>query len=59
VLDYEPGSIREHWMRFANLAAEGAYVQITSDCLSACTLVMTHLSTQQLCFTTNARLGFH
>jgi len=53
------GFLNEHWVRFQNLAAEGVHVEITSDCMSACTLVMTHMPVQLLCFGPGARLGFH
>jgi hypothetical protein len=59
-LGHEPGGrVYEHWLRFANLAADGVYIEITADCFSACTLLMTHLPSERLCFTPSARLGFH
>ena len=53
------GSLREHWLRFQALAAGGGEVEIRGVCPSACTLVMSHVAKDKLCFSDRAQLLFH
>jgi hypothetical protein len=53
------GSLREHWLRFQALAAGGGEVEIRGVCPSACTLVMSQVAKDKLCFSDRAQLLFH
>src|SRR5262249_19361041 len=60
VLYSEPGgNIRTHLERFKMLKASGDDVEIRGKCLSACTLIMTLIPRERLCFGETAWLGFH
>jgi hypothetical protein len=59
-LSYEPGGlINEHWNRFREMAASNSRVEVLHICASACTLVMTHIKKDDICFGPDAKLKFH
>jgi len=53
------GVLAAYWTRFRIYAAKNYEVEITSYCLSACTLITGALAKSKLCFGPYARLGFH
>jgi hypothetical protein len=53
------GLLNEHWERFRVLAAGGGEVEIRGACPSACTLVMSQVAKDKLCFSDRAQLLFH
>jgi hypothetical protein len=53
------GSLNEHWERFRVLAAAGGEVEIRGVCPSACTLIMSHVAKDKLCFSDRTQLLFH
>jgi hypothetical protein len=60
VIYHEPGGvIKEHVDRWQELARSGADVEILGPCYSACTLIMTYVPKERLCFGAFATLQFH
>src|SRR5262249_42733670 len=53
------GSVVEHWQRWLKLAGSGNDVEIRGACVSACTLIMAHISSDMLCLGESASLQFH
>jgi hypothetical protein len=57
---HEPGGvIKEHIERWRALARSGADVEILGPCYSACTLIVTYVPKERLCFGAFATLQFH
>lgn len=60
VISSEPGgSLDAHQMRFKAWAALGAEVEIRGMCQSACTLVMSYVPRERICFSKSGYLNFH
>ena len=60
VILFEPGGvIKEHVERWRELARSGADVEILGPCYSACTLIVTYVPKERLCFGAFATLQFH
>jgi len=53
------GVIKEHIERWHELARSGADVEILGPCYSACTLIVTYVPKERLCFGAFATLQFH
>jgi hypothetical protein len=53
------GRIGTYMEAFATLRSSGEMVVIDGPCLSACTLILGILPSNQVCVTRRARLGFH
>jgi hypothetical protein len=59
-LTFEPGgSVAVHEGRFREIAVRNSKVEVINDCASACTLVVSHIKKENLCFGPNASLKFH
>lgn len=59
-LHYEPGgSVPAHYHRFKLMAESNSKVEILDDCASACTIIVTQIAKQNLCFGPHATLKFH
>ena len=60
VLQDQPGGFLDRYKRlFEALEASGNNVEIRGKCLSACTLVLSYIPKERLCFHETAWLGFH
>jgi hypothetical protein len=60
VIYHEPGGvIKEHVDRWQELARSGTDVEILGPCYSACTLIVTYVPKERLCFGAFATLQFH
>ncbi|HEY7415140.1 MAG TPA: hypothetical protein VH593_08110 [Ktedonobacteraceae bacterium] len=60
VLSGEPGGlIKAHVARFKQWAELDAFVEIRGMCQSACTLVMSNVPREHICFAPGAYLNFH
>jgi hypothetical protein len=53
------GRIDDHTDRFADWARHNAEVEIRGRCHSACTLVMSSISREHICFSPSGYLSFH
>jgi hypothetical protein len=53
------GRIGSYMETYASLRSSGETVVIDGPCLSACTLILGILPSNQVCVTRRARLGFH
>lgn len=53
------GSIPEHTARFRLLNHSGAKVEMRGPCYSACTLIMSYVVKESICFAPGAFLAFH
>jgi hypothetical protein len=53
------GVIAEHVKRFEELARSGDDVEVRGPCFSACTLIVTYVPKERLCFDEFASLNFH
>ena len=53
------GPIIENWSYWKAVGDGGAQVEIRGGCYSACTLVMSHIPKERLCFGERASLNFH
>jgi len=59
-LNYEQGgAVHEHYNRFKEMAARNVRVEVLDDCMSACTLVVSNIKKENLCFGPDAVLKFH
>jgi hypothetical protein len=59
-LYYEPGgNVFDHYSRFRAMAHRNNFVEIHSACVSACTIVVSEVSKDHLCFGPDAQLKFH
>jgi hypothetical protein len=59
VRDDPGGTVRIHSELWRDVAKKGRPVEILGRCWSACTMVMTAISRDHLCFGPSAQLGFH
>jgi hypothetical protein len=60
VITSEPGGrLDEHETRFKQWAALGGDVEIRGMCQSACTLVMSNVPRERICFSKSGYLNFH
>jgi hypothetical protein len=60
VLDFEPGGfVHEHIKRWRQVEKSAADVEIRGPCFSACTLVMSVVPKERICFGDHASLQFH
>ena len=60
VLQDQPGGFISGYKRlFEVLEASGNNIEIRGKCLSACTLVLSYIPKERLCFHETAWLGFH
>lgn len=59
IADDRGGRIGTYMQTFAMLRSSGESVVIDGICLSACTLILGILPSEQVCVTRRARLGFH
>ena len=60
VITADGGGLVESYEAFwQNLADKGAEVEIRGDCASACTLVISYIPKERLCFDANGLLLFH
>jgi hypothetical protein len=53
------GSVSKYLQAFARVRSTGERVVIDGDCMSACTLVLGLVPSNQVCATPRARFGFH
>jgi hypothetical protein len=53
------GSLTAHEQRFKEWAADGGHVEIRGMCQSACTLVMSYVPRERICFSKSGYLNFH
>jgi predicted secreted Zn-dependent protease len=53
------GSVGKYLQAFAKVRSTGERVVIDGDCLSACTMVLGLVPSNQICATARARFGFH
>jgi hypothetical protein len=59
-LENQPGgSIADHWGAYQAYGRGNTQIQVVSDCISACTLILGAIDKSKLCFGRNALLGFH
>jgi hypothetical protein len=59
VVDDRGGQVGKYLQAFAKVRATGERVVIDGDCLSACTIVLGVVPSNQICATSRARFGFH
>ncbi len=59
IVDDRGGQVAKYVQAFAKLRSTGEHVVIDGDCLSACTLVLGLVPSNQICATSRARFGFH
>jgi hypothetical protein len=53
------GNVSEHVAYWQTVASEKADVEVRGPCMSACTLMMSYVPKDNICFSDNALLGFH
>ena len=53
------GTLVKYFQAFARVRSAGERVVVDGDCLSACTMVLGLLPSNQICATPRARFGFH
>jgi hypothetical protein len=53
------GEIFGHTVRFQSLGASSNQIEVRGTCPSACTLVVSYVPREQLCFAEDAYLSFH
>ena len=59
IVDDRRGQVGKYLQAFAKVRSTGERVVIDGDCLSACTLVLGLVPSNQICATSRARFGFH
>src|SRR5690242_2943550 len=59
IADDRGGQIGEYLYRYSELRASGQTVIIDGLCASACTILLSAISHDKICVTSNATLGFH
>jgi hypothetical protein len=59
IVDDHGGQVGKYLQAFATVRSTGERVIIDGDCLSACTMVLGLVPSNQICVTPRARLGFH
>jgi hypothetical protein len=53
------GKLSEYWAHYTTLAQEGGNIEIHGSCESACTLVVSLIPKERICFSDYAVLRFH
>ena len=59
IVDDRGGPIGNYLQTFAEVRSTGERVVVDGDCLSACTMLLGLLPSNQICATPRARFGFH
>ena len=59
IVDDRGGQIGKYLQTFAKVRSTGERVVVNGDCLSACTLLLGLVPSNQICATPRARFGFH
>jgi hypothetical protein len=59
IVDDCGGQLGKYVQAFAKVRSTGERVVIDGDCLSACTMVLGLVPSNQICATSRARFGFH
>ena len=59
IVNDKGGQVSKYVQAFAKLRSSGERVVIDGDCLSACTVVLGLVPSNQMCATPRARFGFH
>jgi hypothetical protein len=59
IVNDQGGMLGKYFQAFARVRSTGERVVIDGDCLSACTMVLGLLPSNQICATPRARFGFH
>lgn len=59
IVDDRGGQLGKYVQAFAKVRSTGERVVIDGDCLSACTMVLGLVPSNQICATSRARFGFH
>jgi hypothetical protein len=59
IVDDHGGQVGKYLQAFAKVRSTGERVVIDGDCLSACTMVLGLVPSNQICATPRARFGFH
>jgi hypothetical protein len=59
IVEDQGGPVGKYLQAFAKVRSTGERVIIDGDCLSACTLVLGLVPSNQICATPRARFGFH
>jgi hypothetical protein len=59
IVEDHGGQVGKYLQAFVKVRSTGEHVVIDGDCLSACTLVLGLVPSNQICATPRARFGFH
>ncbi len=59
IVDDHGGQVSKYVQAFAKVRSTGERVVVDGDCLSACTMVLGLVPSNQICATPRARFGFH
>jgi hypothetical protein len=59
IVDDHGGQVGKYFQAFAKVRSTGERVVIDGDCLSACTMVLGLVPSNQICAAPRARFGFH
>ena len=59
VSDDHGGLLSLYQAQWADLAAQNVDVEIVGPCVSACTILLGYISSEKICVTPKASLGFH
>jgi len=59
IVDDHGGPLDEYLQAYIKVRSTGERVVVDGDCLSACTLVLGLVPSNQICVTSRARFGFH
>ncbi len=59
IVNDKGGQVGKYAQAFAKVRSSGERVAIDGDCLSACTMVLGLVPSNQICATPRARFGFH
>ncbi len=59
IADDRGGQVGKYVQAFAKVRSTGERVVVDGDCLSACTMVLGLVPSNQICATARARFGFH
>ncbi|HTE78220.1 MAG TPA: hypothetical protein VK653_16000 [Xanthobacteraceae bacterium] len=59
IVDDRGGQVGKYLQAFAKVRSTGERVVVDGDCLSACTVVLGVVPSNQICATARARFGFH
>jgi hypothetical protein len=59
IVEDQGGEVSKYLQAFAKVRSTGEHMIIDGDCLSACTMVLGLVPSDQICVTPHARFGFH